>query len=286
MKDKLEVFISSAQSEFEKERTTLAQRISKMPFLVCNPLEKRGAESVPAIEASLQGVRDCDIYIGIFGSRYSETTKAEFREAMKHYKMCLNYAKRVKSREEQLQEFLEAELKPQFKYHKFSKSKDLHEQIEEDLNRHLLRLLRLGLDNFKMKKRRAIETGRTEQQQIRTAILRKEEDRPLAMVMEARSAYSSEDYLTAAIKAAVAVELALRFALLRRGISGRELRLPLGHLLQFALRTEVLSKQDLTDAKNLRYVRNAALHDGRTPLKEEALVAIKLAENLIQKLRE
>jgi len=286
MKDKLEVFISSAQSEFEKERTTLAQMISKMPFLVCNPLEKRGAESVSAIEASLQGVRDCDIYIGIFGSRYSEITKAEFREAMKHYKMCLNYAKRVKSREEQLQEFLEAELKPQFKYHTFSKSKDLHEQIEEDLNRHLLRLLRLGLDNFKRKKRRAIETGRTEQQQIRTAILRKEEDRPLAMVMEARSACSSEDYLAAAIKAAVAVELALRFALLRRGISGKELRLPLGHLLQLALRTEVLSMQDLTDAKNLLYVRNAALHNGRTPLKKEALVAIKLAENLIKKLRE
>ena len=61
MKDKLEVFISSAQSEFEKERTTLAQMISKMPFLVCNPLEKRGAESVSAIEASLQGVRDFDI---------------------------------------------------------------------------------------------------------------------------------------------------------------------------------------------------------------------------------
>ncbi len=85
----------AAQEEFENERKELSIRISQMPFLDSVPLEERGADAISIEEASIEGVKGRDIYVGIFGSRYSELTIREFREAVKRRTTCLNYAKKV-----------------------------------------------------------------------------------------------------------------------------------------------------------------------------------------------
>jgi hypothetical protein len=85
----------AAQEEFKNERKELSIHISQVPFLDSVPLEERGADAISIEEASIEGVKGCDIYVGIFGSRYSELTIREFREAVKRRKICLNYVKKV-----------------------------------------------------------------------------------------------------------------------------------------------------------------------------------------------
>jgi HEPN domain-containing protein len=284
MKDKLEVFISSKQEEFWRIRTALANKINKMPFLSCKLLENRGAESTSTIEASLQGARDCDIYIGIFGTEYSEITAREYREAFEQIKICLNYVKTVK-KEKRLAEFLKTEVKTQFKYHPFNQLKDLQKQVEDDLNRHLLILLRLGIEKFKMEKKKAIKTYRKEQKEVRVAIRGKDENKPLSMLNEAQVAYRNNYYLNSVITSAIAVELALKLALLRKDLPQKEIqKSSLGRLLALTLKTELLSSQDTTKVKGLQYVRNAAIHDGRAPTRKETEEAIEIAEILVKKL--
>ena len=83
MKKKLEVFISSKQDEFKQKRKEIERLISKHPHLESRLLEKRGANAENPTNASVKAVQKSDIYIGIFGEKYSETTVKEYREAIK-----------------------------------------------------------------------------------------------------------------------------------------------------------------------------------------------------------
>ena len=101
-REKLDVFLSSDQKEFENERRELSRTICHIPFLNCIPLERRGADTRDALEASIRAVKKCDLYIGIFGNEYSETTIKEYNEAVKRRKPCLTYVRKVKERDERL----------------------------------------------------------------------------------------------------------------------------------------------------------------------------------------
>jgi len=83
-----------------------------MPFLKCTPLEDRGADSASVLEASLQAVRDSDIFVGIYGKEYSQITVEETREAIKTKKLGLTYVKRETKRDPRLTEFIKNELSP------------------------------------------------------------------------------------------------------------------------------------------------------------------------------
>jgi len=155
VRDALDVFLSSDQEEFEEELKKLSKIISDIPFLECIPLEERGADTTGVVEASIRAVRNCDIYVGIFGREYSEITIKEYTEAVKQRKQCLTYVKRVKDRDKRLTKFIEEELKNKFKFHLFRGKKDLYERIDKDLRRLVFEILREGLETRTRSKQEA-----------------------------------------------------------------------------------------------------------------------------------
>jgi len=285
-RDKLDVFLSSAQNEFKKERKALSAKISHMPFLNCSLLEDRGADSVSVEEASIKGVRECDIYVGIFGNQYSEITVKEYREAVKLRKLCLNYVKRTSNRDSTLQDFIDGELRPQFKYHEFKSRKNLYTQVENNLREQLSRLLRMGLYQLRDSKKQAFVTQTTLKPLITQAIKQKEEDKPLSMIDNATISFVKADFIGATLKAAIAVEIASRLALLRAEVSSRELkRAPLGRILRLLCDYKILETRDINQLQELVYLRNAAIHEGKIPSKKTTEWILKLAREIIEKLQ-
>src|SRR5712692_4148734 len=126
MQNMLNVFLSSEQSEFQGDRMILAKRISRIPFLSCKPLEIRGASPIDAIQASVLGARNCDIYVGIFGRRYSIITVKEYNEAKTKFKPPFIYVKKVNTRDKKPNFFLNNRVKPNFKMHIFKSNRELH----------------------------------------------------------------------------------------------------------------------------------------------------------------
>jgi hypothetical protein len=131
---KLDVFISSSINEFEKTRILLANRINKMSFLEAVLLERRGADTENVLTVSLKGVERCDIYVGIFGTKYSEITIKEYRTAVQVGKDRLIYVAKTAQREPKLAEFIKKELSDQSKYHQFENDPTLLKQVRKDLN--------------------------------------------------------------------------------------------------------------------------------------------------------
>src|SRR5437870_12922140 len=126
MNKKLEVFLSSAQKEFEKERKHLGRKISKCQFLNCRPLELSGANPATTLEASLEGVRESHIYVGIFGEKYSMTTKKEYEEAVKLKMPCFIYVMKYVNRDAELDYVIQNIIKPKFKFHPFKNKSELY----------------------------------------------------------------------------------------------------------------------------------------------------------------
>lgn len=285
-RDKLDVFLSSAQEEFKNERKTLSTEISRMPFLNCTPLEERGADSVSAEEASIKGVRECDIYIGILGKQYSELTVKEYREAVKRRRLCLNYVKRIANRDSRLQDFIDEELEPQFKYHEFRSRKELYARVEANLSEQLSRLLRMGLDQLGVSKKQALATQTELKPVVTKALKQKEEDKSLLIMDEATASFFRFDYMGATVKAAIAVELASRLALLRAQVPKIELRkASLGRILRLLRDYKILGTSDTSQLQELVYLRNAAMHEGRTPSKETTKWVLKMAGEIVKKLQ-
>jgi hypothetical protein len=285
-KDRLDVFLSSDQEEFEDERKTLSEKIRLIPFLNCVPLEERGANTVSVEEASIAGVKECDIYVGIFGSQYSGLTIKEYEEAVKHRKLCINYVKKTARRDSRLRDFVGRELKDQFKYHEFRSRKDLYSQVEADLYNHLSRLLRMGLAQLKNSKKQALVTETELKPIVAKAIKQKEEDRPLSIMGEAEASCLSGDFMAATVKAAIAVELAARLALLEKKVPSDELRkASLGRLLGLLRNYNMLGTRDTNQLQELIYLRNATIHEGIIPSRETTAWILKLAGEVVEKLR-
>jgi len=285
LRKKLDVFLSSAQEEFENERKTLSKKISELPFLDCVPLEERGADALSVEESSIEGVRECDIYVGIFGSRYSKLVIKEFREAVKRRKLCLNYVKKVAKRDAKLQDFIQIELKGQFKYHEFRSTKDLYTKVKTNLLQQLDRLLRMGLNQFKDSKKQAFAKQTQMRPTLNKAIKEKEEDRPLSIIDETIISFRQDDFVGATVKAAIAVELAARLALNRAQVPSRETRkAPLGRILRLLHNYEILEMKDARNLQELIYLRNAVIHEGKTPTRANTERILKIARDIVGKL--
>ena len=142
MQDKLNVFLSSEQKEFERDRINIAKQISRIQFLSCKPLETSGASPIDVEEASILGARNCDIYIGIFGTRYSSMVTKEYNEAIKKFKPAFIYVKKLEDRErdKKLNRFLNNRVKLNFKMHFFISNMDLRRKINDNLTEYIVNL--------------------------------------------------------------------------------------------------------------------------------------------------
>lgn len=89
----LKFFISSCESELKNERAIAIHTIKNMGYNIISS-ENRPASNISIKEEYLNEVRECDIYIGLFGTQYSKPTISEYKEAIKNKKPALIFVKR------------------------------------------------------------------------------------------------------------------------------------------------------------------------------------------------
>jgi len=278
-KKKLEVFLSSDIKEFKRQRTKLAGMINRMSFLQSIPLEERGADIYDVTQASLKGVRDADIYVGIFGKKYSETTIKEYQEAVKKHKLSLTYVKRTKRRDPELNKFVNNELSGQFKYHNFRTARELETQIKKDLNSQLFRILERGIQSIQRSKKQA-QTAEFRARQLESRSLRVPPY--IAFMNKASLAFKRADYVQSVIMSSMAVEVALRESMERHKIE--KPRISLGQLIAYSLSNRIVTSAEAGQLREIAYFRNSTLHEGQMPSKETAGWVLNIASGLVGRL--
>jgi hypothetical protein len=279
-KKKLEVFLSSDLKEFKRERRKLAKMINRMPYLQSTPLEARGADTEDVIQASLNAVREADLYAGIFGKEYSETTIKEYYEAVKKHKLPLNYVKRVRGRDPRLEEFIENELGARFKYHNYRTAKELETQLKKDLDSQLSKILARGLQSIQRNKNQAQSVEREARSALQTSPL---QFPYIGFMNKASQAFKNEDYLQSVIMSSMAVEIALRDSMKNRQIDQRR-KLPLGQLIAYSQRFGGVASAEASQLIEIAYIRNSALHEGQIPSKQSAAWVLDVASSLVNRL--
>lgn len=111
--------------------------------------ENWGARPVSTENTYIEELRSSDIYVGVFGTEWSEATNMEFREATALRFPRLVYVRRrdtVRDRDKKLTEFITELQNPQegLKYRQFSHSLELESQVVEDLADLLSKQFRLA----------------------------------------------------------------------------------------------------------------------------------------------
>jgi hypothetical protein len=101
------VFISSKQSEFEAERAVLANELRHIPLFEPILAEEWNPTGTNVHEVYLRDVRTCPIYVGLFGSIYSEPTHLEYLAACDNpYREKLIYLKKSENIQDKLQDLI------------------------------------------------------------------------------------------------------------------------------------------------------------------------------------
>ncbi len=279
-KKELDVFLSSDQEEFARLRNSLSETTCSIPFLTCTPLENRGADPTNVVESSLKAVRDSDIYVGMFGRKYSETTIREYKEAVKYRKPCLTYVKKVNKRETKLSEFVDDNLKNVFHYFEFRANKDLIAQVDIDLRRFIFDTLKIGLEERAKKK----EETRSIEEKALSVISKELPSTPLPKdpLMAAESAFRKGNNLECLVMTTVTIENGLQKMFLARGMMDRARSLAVR--IQLTQKAQLLSAEDLTSLRKISYYRNIAVHQGDTPSKEKTRWILENAKKILARL--
>jgi uncharacterized protein YutE (UPF0331/DUF86 family) len=275
-KRKLDVFLSSEIAEFRRPRSELARMICRAPFLECSLLETRGAATRNVVESSIKAARDADIYVGIFGKNYSATTIREYHEAVRRRKPCFTYVKKVKNQDERVSNFVVNDLAGQFKYHKFKSNKELKKQIKHDLNSFLYETLVKGLERIQRDKREAQDVATSRTTKLKR-IKEKPEDRYISLVNDATQELAQGQYLQTVILSSMAIELALREKAKLIDPTETERR-PIGWTLSSLQKKGLLSGSETATLREVFYLRNAAVHEGRVPSQKSAEWVLQIAK--------
>lgn len=280
VKKKLEVFISSKQDEFKRKRKEVEKLILKHPYLESRLLERRGANAEDPTNASVKAVRKSDIYIGIFGEKYSETAVKEYREAVKQRMPALLYLKKIKNREEKLTEFFENEIKSNFKFHEFKSCKKLLEQIDEDLNEFIYGLLEDGLQSYKSRKEKVVQVTEDTTKKVQT-IKKKESDTYNNFF---NAFLKKEDYLHAVLGSSTYIEGLVKEIITKLWDEKSDLRNLLGWSLHRLLDSSLINSNDLKKINEIRYIRSDAVHRGEKISKDQADLTQQYSKEIIKKL--
>jgi hypothetical protein len=282
-KEELDVFLSSDQEEFARLRNSLSKKEWAVPFLTCTPLENRGADPINVVELSLKAVRDSDIYVGIFGRKYSETTIKEYTEAVKCRKPCFTYVKKLNKRETKLSEFIEENLKNEFHYFEFRVNKDLIAQIDDDLRRFIFETLRIGLEERKRKKE---ETKSIEEKAEKAISTSSKRPPTMASVEEplktAELAFKKGNNLECLVLTTVKLEDSLQKALVTTDTRRRVMSL--GQLILSAQKAQLFNTEELDSLRTISYYRNIAVHLGDTPPDEKIRWILENAKKILSRL--
>lgn len=275
---KLQVFVSSDQLEFQRKRKRLEALINKDKYLECKLLENRGADTVDKKTRSIQAVKKCDFYIGIFGKNYSELAADECIEALNENKRNLIYLLDVKeeNREPLLRDFIKNVLTDRITYHRFKKCKKLEEQIEEDLQSQMEIILRTGLDVLGQIKSELIRNENSIKQELSKIGTGKEFT---YLRNKIRSNFQNQDNLSLFVSLWVLVEKTVRRSLTK--LTGKNYdRSPFYKVLREA-KTKGLIEPDLIPSlEDFRVIRNRALHEGLIPSNVELKQLLRIVDGL------
>lgn len=289
-KQELDVFISSDIGEFRNVRKNLSKTVNRIPFLKSIPLEQQGAAPEGVTEASLLGVRNCDIYVGAFGKEYSDTTVLEYKEAVKHRKLTLIYVKRAK-RDPRIDELIEKDISSRFKYHRFRTNKELYPRVKSDLESLVSRILHTGVEEMRQRKDQAQKIE--EKAAVVLTSPRREEGLTQKIFREAQSDFFAGKFLQTVILSTMALEAGLRQTLhhLTRSANRpleeiKDDRFGIGQLISRIREYGILSVSEINRLQLITVMRNRALHEGWTPSKEEAGMALRETKSILEKLSE
>lgn len=279
---KLRVFISSNQKEFEELRKRLRDKLLGTPFLTPIVLELEGAKTFPVRETSLKSAEKCDIFVGILGSRYSKLVEEEYRKAVSNYRPCLIYVKKVKKRSHKIKTLIDNEIRPNFKYHEFEDETKLIDQIINDLNGFLLEIMAEGLRVLKQRKKKTLKK-QISMQKLQRTIIRPTETTVLRLLQNAKDACDKHSYVEAILNAELAIENCLRYVLIKSGVPSRDLS-SFGLMLQAATKLGFLTNTNRNMIMEFRRTRNKIVHMTLRPNKREVISALKIAEDVVKSL--
>jgi hypothetical protein len=272
----LEVFISSDQKEFQKSRQQLRDSICGIPYLQCSLMEDKGADPSSVLEASLKAVRDSDIYIGLFGRKYSEITIQEYQEAVKQRKPCFAYVKEARQRDERLEKFIKEVLERDFKYFKFgSKTKELTDQAKLDLQNFIFETLRMGIQARADRQNKTIELISQDNKNVEKYLAK---EKPL---LEAENLFKDEKYYESLFMTVAVVEATLRKTLTKKGVminpSGS-----FGELITLAQEFKLYNNNTIETLRNLSICRNEIIHMAKVPNKKQVQRFLDSARLLVE----
>ena len=136
MNDKHKIFISSVQSEFSRERKALARYIREDAllgdFFEVFLFEEQPAENRSAQSVYLDEVAMCDVYLGLFGSKYGSRdkngispTEREYDRATELHKTRLAFVKTSAYREKKEETFIRGKIDTELCRNAFSNFKEL-----------------------------------------------------------------------------------------------------------------------------------------------------------------
>ncbi len=140
---KLRIFISSPMEDLQLERDAVEKATSGMRFEAVRA-ETIGARPKSPRETCLEMVRECDVYIGICGSRYGSippgqevsVTEMEFSEARNCEKDVLIYVQQATKREDRQQDFIRRleDFDEGYFRGSFSTPEELANTVQDDLS--------------------------------------------------------------------------------------------------------------------------------------------------------
>jgi hypothetical protein len=277
VKKELDVFLSSDQKEFAKLRNTLAKKLCGMPFLACTPLENRGADPTDVVEASLRAVEKSDIYVGIFGRKYSKTAIKEYQKAVECRLPCFTYVKTARQRDPQLSKFIDDVLKNQFHYYEFHHSAEIERQLELDISRFILDTIILGLEE-RAKKKEETKDLMAKEEKARPEKFENED--PLK---EAETSFKQGNDLESLVMTSIALETNLRKAIEKRGVT--VYKVSFGELIRTAEKLQMLNKRDIESLRKISYFRNLAVHMGDTPDRQAIAWILDNSKTILNRLK-
>lgn len=241
-------------------------------------MEDKGADPYSTSEASINALQESDIYVGIFGREYSETTFLEYQEAIRNKKPCFAYIKRARHRDSRLSVFLKNNLEPNFKYYEFgSDTEDLIRQLKVDLQNFIVSTLKLGIQA------RAEKLGKT------IALISKEEKNASNYVTskdslsEAQALFKQEKYLESLFMTVAVIEATLRHALQNHGVPTNSSNTLIEMITQ-TQNFELFDKDIVDRLKTISIYRNQVVHLGTSPDKNQTKEFLESARILISRL--
>lgn len=282
--------MSSAQNEFRISRIQLEKKISDIPFLTCTLLENMGASSHNTLQASLKGVRDCDIYVGLFGMEFSDTTIKEYREAVRQNKAIFTYINKNKdkSRDPRLVKFIENELKPNYKYYHYKNNQDLFVTVHDNLSDFLFELILKGLE---VKNEISIENQSINEKVQNMQSKLDQNTVTENLINDSEVSFQDKDYIHSYLKSFIALESWLRSnTKLRMSRDPNNMkqsinidRAPLSMVLEISHRIGLIDSNDLSTIKDFIPTRNRIVHNGEVPNTKLTKHIMTFVENLLER---